>query len=171
MSLFHALRLSAMVSSSLPPLKPLSYVDANCATDTFCSTLMSCFDTFWPLSARSTPSAPWLSVVLLQHRSKLSLSSHPTSLLDPIPSHLLQTISPAVVPAFTHIVNTSLQFLNRLVEPHSYRPVFLLPFIVKTLERVVQPSHCLSHTEQPPGQKPVWLQKWTFLQNCLALSC
>ncbi len=132
---------------------------------------MSCFDTFWPLSARSTPSAPWLSVVLLQHRSKLSLSSHPTSLLDPIPSHLLQTISPAVVPAFTHIVNTSLQYLNRLVEPHSYRPVFLLPFIVKTLERVVQPSHCLSHTEQPPGQKPVWLQKWTFLQNCLALSC
>ncbi len=53
----------------------------------------------------------------------------------------------------------------------NYRPVSLLPFIVKTLERVVQPSHCLSHTEQPPGQKPVWLQKWTFHRNCLALSC
>ncbi len=39
-------RLSAMVSSSLPPLKQLSYLDANSATDTFCSTLMSCFDTF-----------------------------------------------------------------------------------------------------------------------------
>ncbi len=67
-------RLSAMVSSSLPPLKQLSYLDANSATDTFCSTLMSCFDTFCPLSsrpARTTPSAPWLSVVLCEHRSKL----------------------------------------------------------------------------------------------------
>ncbi len=67
-------RLSAMVSSSLPPLKQLSYLDANSATDTFCSTLMSCFDTFCPLSsrpARTTPSAPWLSVVLPKHRSKL----------------------------------------------------------------------------------------------------
>ncbi len=60
------------------------------------------------LSARSTPSAPWLAVILLQHRSKLSLSSHPTSPLDPIPSHLLQPISPAVVPSLTHIINTSL---------------------------------------------------------------
>ncbi len=35
---------------------------------------MSCFDTFCPLSsrpARTTPSAPWLSVVLREHRSKL----------------------------------------------------------------------------------------------------
>ncbi len=67
-------RLSAMVSSSLPPLKQLSYLDANSATDTFCSTLMSCFDTFCPLSSRpahTTPSAPWLSVVLREHRSKL----------------------------------------------------------------------------------------------------
>ncbi len=67
-------RLSAMVSSSLPPLKQLSYLDANSATDTFCSTLMSCFDTFCPLSsrpARTTPSAPCLSVVLREHRSKL----------------------------------------------------------------------------------------------------
>ncbi len=67
-------RLSAMVSSSLPPLKQLSYLDANRATDTFCSTLMSCFDTFCPLTsrpARTTPSAPWLSVVLHEHCSKL----------------------------------------------------------------------------------------------------
>ncbi len=41
--------------------------------------------------------------------SKLILSSHPTTCtLDPIPFHLLQSISPAVVPALTHIVNTSL---------------------------------------------------------------
>ncbi len=67
-------RLSAMVSSLLPPLKQLSYIDANSATDTFCSTLMSCFDIFCPLSsrpARTTPSASWLSVALREHRSKL----------------------------------------------------------------------------------------------------
>ncbi len=216
-----------MVSSSLPPLEQLSYLDANSVTDTFCSTLMSCFDTFCPLSsrpARTTPSAHWLSVVLREHRSKLRaaervwrksqnptdlnfywsllsdfsanlstakrtyyhnkinnstnsrmlfktfssllcplppppsstltaddfatfffnkitnltaqfstpqsvkhilpayfsplseaevskliLSSHPTTCpLDPIPSHLLQAISPAVVHVLTHIVNTSL---------------------------------------------------------------
>ncbi len=274
-------RLSAMVSSSLPPLKQLSYLDANSATDTFCSTLMSCFDTFCPLTsrpARTTPSAPWLSVVLREHRSKLRaaervwrksqnptdlnfyrsllsdfsanvstakrtyyhdkinnspnsrmlfktfssllcppppspsstltadhfgtffinkitnltaqistpqsvkhilpaninsftyfsplseaeiskliLSSHPTTCtLDPIPSHLLQAISPAVVPALTHIVNTSLHtgivssaFKQARITPllkkptlnptllGNYRPVSLLPFIAKTLERVV----------------------------------
>ncbi len=35
----------------------------------------------------------------------------------------------------------------------------------------VQPSLCLSHTEQPPRQQPVWFQKWTFNRDCLALSC
>ncbi len=41
--------------------------------------------------------------------SKLILSNHPTTCpLDPIPSHLLQAISPAVVPALTHIINTNL---------------------------------------------------------------
>jgi len=89
--------------------------------------------------------------------SKLILSSHPTTCpLDPIPSHLLQAISPAVVPALTHIVNTSLhtgispQHLNRycitplLKKPTlnptllgNYRPVSLLPFIAITLEQVV----------------------------------
>ncbi len=71
---FHPPRLSAMVSSSLPPLKQLSYLDANSATDTLISTLMSCFDNFCPITsrpARTTPSAPWLSVVLREHRSKL----------------------------------------------------------------------------------------------------
>ncbi len=289
--------LSAMVSSSLPPPKQLSSLDANSATDIFCSTLMSCLDAFCPLSsrpARTTPSAPWLSDVLHEHRSKLRaaervwrksqnptdlnlyrsllsdfsanvsiakstyyhdkinnssnsrmlfktfssllcpppppstvtaddfatffinkitnltaqfstpqtvkhilpanihsftsfsplfeaevskriLSSHPTTCpLDPIPSHLLQAISPAVVPALTHIVNTSLHtgvfpsaFKQARITPllkkptlnptllGNYRPVSLLPFIAKTLERVVQPSLCLSNTEQPPGQQPV----------------
>ncbi len=41
--------------------------------------------------------------------SKRFLSSHPTTCpLDPIPSHLLQAISPTLLPALTHIINTSL---------------------------------------------------------------
>ncbi len=89
--------------------------------------------------------------------SKLILSSHPTTCpLDPILSHLLQAISPAVVPALTHIVNTSLHtgifpsaFKQVRITPllkkptlnptllRNYRPVSLLPFIAKTLEHVV----------------------------------
>ncbi len=89
--------------------------------------------------------------------SKLIHSSHPTTCpLDPIPSHLLQAISPAVVPALTHTVNTSLHtgifpsaFKQARVTPllkkptlnptllGNYRPVSLLPFIAKTLEWVV----------------------------------
>ncbi len=72
--------------------------------------------------------------------------------LDPIPSHLLQAISPAVVPALTHIVNTGIfpsAFKQARITPllkkptlnptllGNYRPVSLLPFIAKTLERVV----------------------------------
>ncbi len=44
-------------------------LDANSATDTFCSTLMSCFDTFCPLSSRPVRTTP--SAVLRKHRSKL----------------------------------------------------------------------------------------------------
>ncbi len=85
--------------------------------------------------------------------SKLLLSSPPTTCpLDPIPSHLLQAISPTL----THIINTSLRtgifptaFKQARVTPllkkptlntslsENYRPVSLLPFIAKTLERVV----------------------------------
>ncbi len=67
-------RLSAMVSSSLPPPKQLSSLDANYATDIFCSTFTSCLDIVCPSSSRpvcTTPSAPWLSDVLHEHRSKL----------------------------------------------------------------------------------------------------
>ncbi len=89
--------------------------------------------------------------------SKLLLSSHPTTCpLDPIPSHLLQAISPTLLPALTHIINTSLltgifptAFKQARVTPllkkptlntsllENYRPVSLLPFIAKTLKRVV----------------------------------
>ncbi len=87
--------------------------------------------------------------------SKLILSNHPTT-CPLIPSHLLQAISPAVVPALTHIINTSLHtgvfpsaFKQACITPllkkptlnssllENYRPVSLLPFIAKTLERVV----------------------------------
>ncbi len=41
--------------------------------------------------------------------SKLILSNHPTICpLNPIPTHLLQAISSSVIPALTHIINTSL---------------------------------------------------------------
>ncbi len=89
--------------------------------------------------------------------SKLILSSHPTTCpLDPIPSHLLQAISPAVVPALTHIVNKSLHtgifpsaFKQARITPLLKKPTLnptllgnctpgsLLPFIAKTLERIV----------------------------------
>ncbi|KAK9951779.1 hypothetical protein ABG768_028212, partial [Culter alburnus] len=102
--------------------------------------------------------------------SKLLLSNHPTTCpLDPIPTHLLQAIAPTLLPALTHIINTSLQtatfpntFKQARVTPllkkptlntslvDSYRPVSLLPFIAKTLERVVfnQVSSFLSHSNQ-----------------------
>ncbi len=89
--------------------------------------------------------------------SKLILSNHPTTCpLDPIPTHLLQAISSSVIPALTHIINTSLHtgtfltaFKQARVSPllkkpslnptllENYRPVSLLPFIAKTIERVV----------------------------------
>ncbi len=67
-------RLSSMVSSALPSPSQFSALDTNSATDTLCFTLTSCLDNFCPLSsrpARATPSAPWLSDVLREHRAKL----------------------------------------------------------------------------------------------------
>ncbi len=108
---------------------------------------------------RSTAQTPIFSFCPLTDAevSKLLLSSHPTTCpLGPIPSHLLQAISPTLLPALTHIINTSLltgifptAFKQARVTPllkkptlntsllENYRPVSLLPFIAKTLERVV----------------------------------
>ncbi len=64
-----------------------------------------------PQPTRSTAQTPIFSFCPLTEAgvSKLLLSSHPTTCpLDPIPSHLLQAISPALLPALTHIINTSL---------------------------------------------------------------
>ncbi len=65
--------LSSMVSSSLPSPSQFSVWHKQ----SLCSTLTSCLDNFCPLSsrpARTTPSAPWLSYVLLEHRYKLRAS-------------------------------------------------------------------------------------------------
>ncbi len=108
---------------------------------------------------RSTAQTPIFSFCPLAEAevSKLLLSSHPTTCpLDPIPSHLIQAISPALLPALTHIINTSLltgifpsAFKQARVTPllkkptlntsllENYRPISLLPFIAKSLERVV----------------------------------
>ncbi len=64
-----------------------------------------------PQPTRSTAQTPIFSFCPLTEAevSKLLLSSHPTTcLLDPIPSHLLQAISSTLLPALTHIINTSL---------------------------------------------------------------
>ncbi len=112
-----------------------------------------------PQPTRSTAQTPIFSFCPLTEAevSKLLLSSHPTTCpLDPIPSHLLQAISPTLLPALTHIINTSLltgifptAFKQARVTPllkkptlntsllENYRPVSLLPFIAKTLKRVV----------------------------------
>ncbi|KAK5913205.1 hypothetical protein CesoFtcFv8_003009 [Champsocephalus esox] len=87
----------------------------------------------------------------------LITSARPTTCpLDPIPSNLLQTIAPDILPFLTHFINTSLtsgHFPNSLKEARvdpllkkptlnpsdviNYRPVSLLPFLSKTLERAV----------------------------------
>ncbi len=57
---------------------------------------------------RCTAQTPIFSFCLLTEAGvyKLLLSSHPTTCpLDPIPSHLLQAISPTLLPALTHIIN------------------------------------------------------------------
>uniref|UniRef100_A0A8C2EYT6 Reverse transcriptase domain-containing protein n=1 Tax=Cyprinus carpio TaxID=7962 RepID=A0A8C2EYT6_CYPCA len=109
--------------------------------DNFTTTNAHYFSSFSPLSETAV--------------SKLILSSHPTT-LDPIPTHLLQAISSSVIPSLTHIINSSLHsgtfpsaFKQARVSPllkkpslnpallENYRPVSLLPFIAKTLDRAV----------------------------------
>ncbi len=114
--------------------------------------------------------------------ARLLLSSHPTCPLDPIPSHLLQAISPTLLLALTHIINTSLltgifptAFKQARVTPllnkptlntsliENYRPVSLLPFIAKTLERVVfnQVSLFLSQNNKLDAKQSEWKDERT----------
>ncbi len=62
--------------------------------------------------------------------SKLLLSSHPTTCpLDPNPSHLLQAISPTLLPALTHIINTS---LLTGIFPTAFKQARVTPLLKKT---------------------------------------
>ncbi|CAJ0966409.1 unnamed protein product [Ranitomeya imitator] len=89
--------------------------------------------------------------------SRLLASSRPTTCTsDPIPSHLLQSLSPAITSHLTKIFNLSLtsgifpsSFKHAIIHPllkkpsldqncaANYRPVSNLPFISKLLERLV----------------------------------
>ena len=100
----------------------------------------------------------------------LVTSARPTTCpLDPIPSHILQSIAPDLLPFLTHVIKTSLCtgcFTNSLKEArvnpllkkptldpsavNNYRPVSLLPFVSKTLERAIynQLSSYLNHNNR-----------------------
>ncbi len=105
-----------------------------------------------PQPTRSTAQTPIFSFCPLTEAevSKLLLSSHPTTCpLDPIPSHLLQAISPALLPALTHIINTS---LLTGIFPTAFKQARVTPLLNKTyikhfsfrkLQTCLSPSiHC-----------------------------
>ena len=111
-----------------------------------------------PLENTATPATLHEFTLLSEEDvSKLITRSRPTTcLLDPVPTNLLQDIAQTVVPVITSIMNSSLSsgtvpsaFKQARVTPllkkptlnpahvENYRPVSLLPFLSKTLERAV----------------------------------
>ncbi len=122
---------------------------------------------------RSTAQTPIFSFCPLTEAevSKLLLSSHLTTCpLDPIPSHHLQAISPTLLPALTHIINTSLltgifpaAFKQARVTPllknptlNTYliendRPVSPSIHSQNTQTSCLQPGLIVSFTEQQTG--------------------
>ncbi|KAK3525429.1 hypothetical protein QTP86_031555 [Hemibagrus guttatus] len=105
----------------------------------------------------ATPSLTQLSTVAAEEVLKITRSCNPTTCpLDPVPSAMLQTISPDFLPFITTVINGSLTsghvpsvFKKARVIPilkksaldpsdfSNYRPVSLLSFLSKILERVV----------------------------------
>ncbi|KAK3565278.1 hypothetical protein QTP86_004283 [Hemibagrus guttatus] len=105
----------------------------------------------------ATPSLTQLSTVASEEILQITRSCNPTTCpLDPIPSAMLQTISPDLLPFITTVINGSLMsghvptvFKKARVIPilkkpaldpsdiSNYRPVSLLSFLSKILERVV----------------------------------
>ncbi|KAK3537156.1 hypothetical protein QTP70_002650 [Hemibagrus guttatus] len=105
----------------------------------------------------TTPSLMQLSTVASEEVLQITRSCNPTTCpLDPIPSAVLQTISPDLLPFITTVINGSLTsghvptvFKKARVIPilkkpaldpsdiSNYRPVSLLSFLSKILERVV----------------------------------
>ncbi len=94
-----------------------------------------------PKPTRSTAQTPIFSFCPLTEAevSKLLLSSHPTTCpLDPIPSHLLQAISPALLPALT---------LPHCIQAGSSNPTaqktYIKHFSFRKLQTCLSPStHC-----------------------------
>ncbi|KAK3517526.1 hypothetical protein QTP70_012612 [Hemibagrus guttatus] len=105
----------------------------------------------------ATPSLTQLSTVASEEVLQITRSCNPTTCpLDPIPSAMLQIISPDLLPFITTVINGSLTsahvptaFKKARVIPilkkpaldpsdiSNYRPVSLLSFLSKILERVV----------------------------------
>ncbi|KAK3543099.1 hypothetical protein QTP70_010645 [Hemibagrus guttatus] len=105
----------------------------------------------------TTPSLTQLSTVASEEVLQITRSCNPTTCpLDPIPSAMLQTISPDLLPFITTVINGSLMsghvptaFKKARVIPilkkpaldpsdiSNYRPVSFLSFLSKILERVV----------------------------------
>ncbi len=113
--LFSSLLFSSLLFSSLPPPPPSSTHTAydfaiffTNKTRTISDQFLTpqTYDNFIKTNTQSLTSFSPLSEMDV---SKLILSNHPTTCpLDPIPTHFLQAISSSVIPALTHIINTSL---------------------------------------------------------------
>uniref|UniRef100_A0A6I8P4G9 RNA-directed DNA polymerase n=1 Tax=Ornithorhynchus anatinus TaxID=9258 RepID=A0A6I8P4G9_ORNAN len=107
------------------------------------------------------PTFPSFPAVSSEISSLLASATPSTCASDPIPAHLIKTIDPALLPSLTSIFNHSLSngffpsafkhaYISPILKkpsldptsPSSYRPISLLPFLSKILERVVY-THCL----------------------------
>jgi len=110
-----------------------------------------------PPTSFSSPSLSCFTPLSPNQVLSLVTSARPTTCaLDPVPSHILQAIAPDLLTFLTHLINSSLStgcFPNSLKEArvnpllkkptldpsevNNYRPVSLLPFLSKTLERAI----------------------------------
>ncbi|KAK3528498.1 hypothetical protein QTP70_000473 [Hemibagrus guttatus] len=154
---------SSLLNPPAPP-SPFSMTAKDFATfytekiERICQTLMSLPTSSTSNSQHSaTPSLTQLSTVAAEEVLQITRSCNPTTCpLDPIPSAMLQTISPDLLPFIITVINGSLTsghvptvFKKARVIPilkkpaldpsdiSNYRPVSLLSFLSKILERVV----------------------------------
>jgi len=106
---------SLLCPPPLPPTSSLTAYDFAYFFTNKTTTISSQFSN--PHTQEPRPTTPTASNLLSsfsplteEEMSKLLLSSHPTTCpLDPIPSLLLQAISPKLLPALTHIISSSLK--------------------------------------------------------------